>query len=178
MALLKIAKLGHPKIRIGAELVSPEELHSPDIQKFIQDLVDTMRDVHGVGIAAPQVHVSKQVIAVEVLPDNPRYPNQSAVSLTVLVNPKIIEHSEEAEIGWEGCLSIPDLWGRVPRWTRVRGQALDRYGQEVEFDARGFYARVIQHEVDHLQGQVFLDRLSDLSTLTYLREYEQYWKSS
>ena len=178
MALLKIARLGNPKIRHGAKLVSLDELQSPDIQKFIQDLVETMRDAHGVGIAAPQVHVSKQVIAVEVSPDNPRYPNQSAVPLTVLVNPKILEHVEETENGWEGCLSVPDLRGQVPRWTRVRVQALDRYGQEVEFDAQGFYARVIQHEVDHLQGQLFLDRLSDLRTLTYLQEYEQYWKSS
>ena len=178
MALLKIAKLGHPKIRIGAELVSPEELHSPDIQKFIQDLVDTMRDVHGVGIAAPQVHVSKQVIAIEVLPGNPRYPNQSTVPLTVLVNPRIVEHAKEIENDWEGCLSVPDLRGRVPRWTRVRVQAFNRHGREMEFDVEGFYARVIQHEVDHLQGQVFLDRLSDLNTLTYLREYEEYWKSS
>ena len=178
MALLKIARLGNPKIRHGAKLVSLDELQSPDIQKFIQDLVDTMRDANGVGIAAPQVHVSKQVIAVEVSPNNPRYPNQSAVPLIVLVNPKIVEYVQEMENGWEGCLSVPDLRGQVPRWTRVRVQALDRYGQEVEFDARGFYARVIQHEVDHLQGQFFLDRLSDLRTLTYLQEYEQYWKSS
>ena len=178
MALLKIARLGNPKIRHGAKLVSLDELQSPDIQKFIQDLVETMRDAHGVGIAAPQVHVSKQVIAVEVSPDNPRYPNQSAIPLVVLVNPKIVQYVQEMENGWEGCLSVPDLRGRVPRWTRVKVQALDRHGQELEFDAQGFYARVIQHEVDHLQGQVFLDRLSDLSTLTYLREYEQYWKSS
>ena len=178
MALLKIARLGNPKIRHGAKLVSLDELQSPDIQKFIQDLVDTMRDANGVGIAAPQVHISKQVIAVEVSPDNPRYPNQSAVPLTVLVNPKILEHVEETENGWEGCLSVPDLRGKVPRWTRVRVQALDRHGEKVEFDARGFYARVIQHEVDHLQGQLFLDRLSDLRTLTYLQEYERYWKSS
>ena len=89
MALLKIARLGHPKIRQGSKLVSPYELQSSEIQKFIQDLVETMRDAHGVGIAAPQVHVSKQVIAVEVSPDNPRYPNQSAIPLVVLVNPKI-----------------------------------------------------------------------------------------
>ena len=178
MSLLKIARLGNPKIREGAKLVSLDELQSPDIQKFIQDLVETMRAAYGVGIAAPQVQVSRQVIAIEVSPDNPRYPDQSAVPLTVLVNPKIVEHVEETESGWEGCLSVPDLRGRVPRWTRVKVQALDRHGQELEFDVQGFYARVIQHEVDHLQGQVFLDRLSDLSTLTYLREYEQYWKSS
>ena len=178
MALLKIARLGHPKIRHGSKLVSPYEVKSPDFQKFIQDLVETMRAAHGVGIAAPQVQVSRQVIAIEVSPDNPRYPDQLAVPLTVLVNPKIVEHVEETESGWEGCLSVPDLLGRGPRWTRVKVQALDRHGQELEFDVQGFYARVIQHEVDHLQGQVFLDRLSDLSTLTYLREYEQYWKSS
>ena len=139
-------------------------------------MVETMRDAHGVGIAAPQVHVSKQIIVIEVSPENPRYPNQAAVPLTVLLNPTITEHEESTEEGWEGCLSVPDLRGLVPRWTRVKVSGLDRHGQAVEVDAEGFFARVIQHEVDHLNGKVFLDRLPDLNTLTHLREYEQFWK--
>ena len=100
---------GIPKIRSGAELVSVEQLQSSAVQQFIDDMVETMRDANGVGIAAPQVQVSQQIIAIEVSADNPRYPNQSAVPLTVLINPKIIQHVEETENGWEGCLSVPDL---------------------------------------------------------------------
>ena len=177
MSLLKIARLGHPKIRQGTEPVSLEELNSPEIQRLIDDMVETMRDANGVGIAAPQVHVSKQIIAIEVAPENPRYPNQPAVPLMVLLNPIITEHAEATVEGWEGCLSVPDLRGVVPRWTRVKVNGLDRRGQAVQLDAEGFFARVIQHEVDHLNGRVFLDRLPDLKTLTHLREYEQFWKS-
>lgn len=177
MSLLRIARLGHPNIRQGAEPVSSEEVRSREIQRLIDDMVETMRDAHGVGIAAPQVHVSKQIIVIEVSPENPRYPNQPAVPLTVVLNPIITDHAETTEEGWEGCLSVPDLRGLVPRWTRVNVTGLDREGQAVQLDAEGFFARVIQHEVDHLQGRVFLDRLPDLSTLTHLREYEQCWKS-
>ena len=177
MSLLKIIRLGHPKIRQEAEPVSLEELHSSEIQRLIDDMVETMRDAHGVGIAAPQVHVAKQIIVIEVSPENPRYPNQPAVPLMVLLNPTIVDHAETTEEGWEGCLSVPDLRGLVPRWTRVSVNGLDRRGQSVQLDAEGFFARVIQHEVDHLNGRVFLDRLPDLKTLTHLREYEQFWKS-
>ena len=177
MSLLKIIRLGHPNIRQGTEPVSLEELHSPETQRFIDDMVETMRDANGVGIAAPQVHVSKQIIVIEVSPENPRYPNQAAVPLMVLLNPIITEHAETTVEGWEGCLSVPDLRGLVPRWTRVKVNGLDREGQAVQLEAEGFFARVIQHEVDHLHGRVFLDRLPDLKTLTHLREYEQFWKS-
>ena len=129
------------------------------------------------GFHRNDLQVSQQIIAMEVSADNPRYPNQSAVSLTVLINPKIIQHVEETENGWEGCLSVPDLRGLVPRWTHVTVQGLDRHGKEVLFEAKGFHARVLQHEVDHLKGLVFLDRLPDLQTLTHLREYEQFWKN-
>ncbi len=176
MSLLKITRLGHPKIRQGAEQVSTEEMHSRELQRLIDDMVETMRDAHGVGIAAPQVHVSKQIIVIEVSPENPRYPNQPAVPLTVLLNPTITDHAETMEDGWEGCLSVPDLRGLVPRWTRVSVRGLDREGHAVQLEAEGFFARVIQHEVDHLHGRVFLDRLPELKTLTHLREYEQFWK--
>jgi peptide deformylase len=177
MPLLKIAHLGHPKIRSGAERVSVEQLQSSAVQQFIDDMVETMRDANGVGIAAPQVQVSQQIIAIEVSPANPRYPNQSAVPLTVLINPKIIQHGEETENGWEGCLSVPNLRGLVPRWKQVKVEGLDRHGKFVQFEAQGFHARVVQHEVDHVNGLVFLDRLPDLQTLTHLREYEQFWKN-
>ena len=175
MALLKIARLGHPAIRTGGKILSSQEWGSPDFQTFLDDLVETMRDADGVGIAAPQVHILKQVVAIEVDPQNPRYPGYPKIPLMILLNPTIVSHSNEIEEDWEGCLSVPDLRGRVPRWTSLQIQGLDRHGNPVEFTAEGFFARVIQHELDHLNGKVFLDRLPDLSTLTYLREYQQFW---
>ena len=175
MALLKIARLGHPAIRNGAQSLSEDHLTSPAFQQFLDHLIDTMRDADGVGIAAPQVHIPQQVVAIEVDPNNPRYPGYPTIPLTILINPLILSHSSETEEDWEGCLSVPDLRGRVPRWTSLTVQGLDRHGGPIEIKAKGFFARVIQHELDHLQGKVFLDRLPDLSTLTYLREYQQYW---
>ena len=175
MSLLKIARLGHPAVRAVSEIMTAGKCAQPDFQKFIDDLVDTMRDAHGVGIAAPQAHVLKQAIVIEIDPHNPRYPGYPNVPLTILINPKIVDHSSECQEDWEGCLSVPDLRGRVPRWTSISIEAIDRNGNSVAFSAEGFFARVLQHEIDHLNGKVFLDRLSDLSTLTHLREYQQFW---
>ncbi len=175
MSLLKIARLGHPKIRNGAEKLSLQELSLGSTQTLIDDLIETMRDANGVGIAAPQVHVSKQIIVIEVSPDNPRYPQQLAVPLTILINPDIVSHSSQQEEDWEGCLSVPDLRGFVPRWSSVTVRGLERNGNPITLEAHGFFARVIQHEVDHLQGEVFLDRLRDLRTLTHLSEYYKFW---
>jgi peptide deformylase len=175
--LLKIARLGHPVIRRGAEPLSEAELHSQDIQILIDDMVETMRDADGVGIAAPQVHVAKRIIVIEVPPLNSRYPGQPQVPLTIIINPEIASHSSETQEGWEGCLSVPELRGRVPRWSALKLSGLDRDGNRVDIEAEDFFARVIQHEVDHLNGRVFIDRLPDLSTLTHLREFQRYWVS-
>ncbi len=175
MAILKIARLGHPAIRAGAKPLSAGEWSSPAFQKFLDDLVETMRDADGVGMAAPQVHIPQQLVAIEVNSQNPRYPGHPEIPLTILLNPQIVSHSSECEEDWEGCLSVPDFRGRVPRWTSLKVRGLDRHGTPVELTANGFFARVIQHELDHLNGKVFLDRLPDLSTLTYLLEYQQYW---
>ena len=175
MVLLKIARLGHPAIRTGGKPISSQEWSTPAFQLFLDNLVETMRDADGVGIAAPQVHLPQQIVAIEVDPRNPRYPGYPEVPLTILLNPQIVSHSSETQEDWEGCLSVPDLRGRVPRWTSLTVKGLDRHGKAFEFTANGFFARVIQHEIDHLNGKVFLDRLPDLSTLTYLREYQQFW---
>jgi peptide deformylase len=178
MALLKIARLGHPVLRQRALPVSAEELASAPFQQFIDDMTDTMRDGDGVGLAATQVHVLKRVFLVEVKSPHPRYPNQPDVPLTAIINPEIREHSQEMEDDWEGCLSIPDLRGRVPRWRSLLLTGLDRAGKEISLDARQFFARVIQHELDHLDGIVFLDRMREFSTLSHLREYQMFWANT
>jgi peptide deformylase len=173
MAILKVVRLGHPVLRQATESVSPQQLKSSEIQKFIDDMVETMKEYDGVGLAANQVHEAKQIAVLEVA-DNPRYPEKPRVPLTVLVNPKITPVTEETESDWEGCLSIPDLRGQVPRYKSIRIQALNREGEEVDFIAQGFHARVIQHEWDHLNGKVYLDRMHDLSSLAFLTEFARY----
>ena len=174
MSILKVTRLGHPVLRKVTENVSQRELQSPAWQKFIDDMIETMKEYDGVGLAADQVHESKQIALLEVA-DNPRYPEKPRVPLTVLVNPTITPLSEDVEEDWEGCLSIPDLRGMVPRYKSVRVQALDRQGKETDFVANEFHARVIQHEFDHLDGKVYLDRMRDFSTLTFLQEFARYW---
>jgi peptide deformylase len=174
MSILKVARLGHPVLRRVTEPIPARELQSPAWQKFIDDMVETMKEYDGVGLAADQVHTSKQIAVLEVA-DNPRYPEKPKVPLTVLVNPKITPLTEEMEDDWEGCLSIPDLRGKVSRYKNIRVQALDRSGRELDFIANDFHARVIQHEWDHLNGKVYLDRMRDLSTLAFLTEFARYW---
>ena len=174
MAILKVARLGHPVLRQITADLSQRELQSAATQSFIDHMIQTMKEYDGVGLAADQVHESKQVAVLEVA-DNPRYPGKPQVPLTVLVNPKIAPLSDEMEEDWEGCLSIPDLRGRVPRYKRIRVEAWDRHGKALDFVASDFHARVIQHEYDHLNGKVYLDRMHDLSTLSFLQEFARYW---
>jgi peptide deformylase len=177
MSILKVTRLGHPVLRQVTEEIAVTELQSAAMQKFIDDMIETMNEYDGVGLAADQVFTSKQVAVLEVA-DNPRYPQKPEVPLTVLVNPKITPLTDEMEEDWEGCLSIPDLRGRVPRYKSIRVQALDRDGQALDFIAEDFHARVIQHELDHLNGKVYLDRMKDLSTLSFLQEFARYWLRS
>jgi peptide deformylase len=177
MSILKVARLGHPVLRKAAAPVSVREIQSPSFQKFIDDMIETMKEYDGVGLAADQVHESKQIAVLEVA-ENARYPDKPKVPLTVLINPKIFSLADEIEEDWEGCLSIPELRGRVPRYRTIRVQALDRNGKNLEFIAADFHARVIQHEWDHLNGKVYLDRMGDLSTLTFLTELARYWIKS
>ena len=174
MSILKVARLGHPILRKVTETLSLGELQSAAYQKFIDDMVETMKEYDGVGLAADQVHESKQIAVLEIA-DNPRYPEKPKVPLTVLINPKISPLTEETDDDWEGCLSIPDLRGKVPRYKTIHVQALDRTGKELNFIANDFHARVIQHEWDHLNGKVYLDQMRDLSTLAFLTEFARYW---
>ncbi len=174
MAVLKIAHLGHPILRQVAEPVSPEAICSPAMQQLIDDMLETMEDHDGAGLAAPQVHVSRRVVIYGV-DENPRYPDAESIPLTVLVNPRITPLGEEQDEDWEGCLSVPDLRGRVPRFTHVRVAAYGRDGKPLRFDAEGFHARVVQHECDHLDGKVYLDRMRSMETLSFLPEFSRYW---
>jgi peptide deformylase len=174
MSILKVTRLGHPVLRRIAAPLTAQELASPEIQKLIDDMIETMKEYDGVGLAADQVHESKQIAVLEVA-DNPRYPQKASVPLAVLINPKVIPLTEETEEDWEGCLSIPDLRGKVPRIKSIRVQALARDGTELDFVANDFHARVIQHEWDHLNGKVYLDRMRDLSTLSFLTEFGRFW---
>ncbi len=174
MAILKVARLGHPVLRQPAEPVPVARIRTPEIQRLIDDMIETMREYNGAGLAATQVHVPMQLCVIEVL-GNPRYPDAEEVPLTVLINPKVTAVTDEVEEGWEGCLSVPDMRGMVPRATAVRLEAYDRDGKRVDVVAKEFFARVIQHETDHLHGIVYLDRMRDLSTLTHLAEWNKYW---
>jgi len=174
MSILKVTRLGHPVLRKITEKVSAADLKSAATQQFIDDMIVTMKEYDGVGLAADQVFASKQIAVLEVA-ENPRYPDKPKVPMTVLVNPQITPLSDEAEEDWEGCLSIPDLRGRVPRYKSIHVQALDRNGKKLNFEAHDFHARVIQHEFDHLNGKVYLDRMKDFSTLTFLQEFTRYW---
>ena len=169
MALLPIAKLGNPMLRQVAEPVHPDDIASPAFQQFIDDMFRTMTENHGIGLAAPQVSRSQQVIVMEC-------PGEEGFPRTVLINPEIVFYGPHQMESWEGCLSVDGLRGKVTRPSMVRVRGLDRQGQAVDIEATGLYAVCIQHEVDHLIGKVFLDRMTDMSTLTQLDEFERFWK--
>jgi peptide deformylase len=177
MAILKVARLGHPVLRQVARPIPEHEIKAVETQRLIDDMVETMREYNGAGLAATQVHTLKQVAVIEVL-RNPRYPDAPEIPLTVVINPVVTLLTSDMEDGWEGCLSVPEMRGIVPRYSAVRLQAYDRDGQRMDLTAKDFFARVIQHETDHLNGIVYLDRMKDLSTLSYLAEWNKYWLGS
>ncbi len=169
MSILKVARMGHPVLRAKARPIDKTELKSPALQDLIDDMVDTMFEYSGVGLAAPQVHESVRLFVAMLDTDG-----RGEGDATVLVNPEIIVVGDQTIEGWEGCLSIPDVRGRVPRAQHIKVSALDRHGKRFEIDAEGFPARVVQHENDHLDGVLFVDRMPSLESLTYLEEYSRY----
>jgi peptide deformylase len=174
MAILKVARLGHPVLRQLAERVAPADIRSAQVQQLIDDMIETMHEYDGAGLAANQVHVPRQIAVIEVA-KNPRYPDAPEIPLTVVINPVVTPMSEEMEDGWEGCLSVPDMRGVVPRHTAVRLECVDREGKPVDLVAKDFFARVIQHETDHLNGIVYVDRIRDMRTLSHIAEWQRYW---
>jgi peptide deformylase len=170
MSILKVARMGHPVLREPARALDKSDLRKPLIQKLIDDMVETMHEYHGVGLAAPQVHEGVRIF-VAMLDDDP----DTKSSTTVIINPEIAPNGTAREEGWEGCLSIPDIRGMVPRFTDILLKGLDRDGKALQLRLRDFPARVAQHETDHLDGVLFFDRMNSMATLTFLEEYSKYW---
>jgi peptide deformylase len=170
MSILKVAHMGHPVLRTRARAVDRAELSGLALQTLIDDMIETMVEYRGVGLAAPQVHQSLRLFVASLDSDE-----NSSTPPHVIVNPEVLPVGPELEEDWEGCLSIPDIRGRVPRSREVRMNALNRHGERIELRAHGFPARIIQHESDHLDGVLFFDRMRTFESLTFLDEYSKYW---
>jgi peptide deformylase len=175
MALRKIATIGHPVLRQRATEVTRADLASPRLQRLIDDMIETMRDAAGAGIAANQVYEPVRVCVIEVA-DNPRYPYKPNWPLTVLVNPVVTPTTDETFLNFEGCLSVPNLRGEVPRFAGVRVRAWDRSGADVDFPVNGLTAGTFQHEVDHLDGKLFVDGVTDTRSLSTWADFDRFHK--
>ena len=174
--------MGHPVLRTRAKPLDPSEIKLPRIQQLIDDMFETMQEYNGVGLAAPQVHHGVRLFVAGFAPrhdedDDDDDDEDGGVPLMALINPEISVVGADVQEDWEGCLSIPDVRGRVPRARDIAVKAYDRKGRRIQMNARGFTARVIQHETDHLDGVLFLDRMESLATLTFLDEFGRYWNS-
>jgi peptide deformylase len=172
MSILKVARMGHPVLRQKARAIEPKELKTVPLQKFIDDMIETMQEYSGVGLAAPQVHESVRVFVAHLDADG-----RGAGEPIAVINPDIEIVGTGVIEGWEGCLSIPDIRGRVPRAAQIRVTALDRHGKRIEINATDFPARVIQHETDHLNGILFFDRMRSFESLTFMEEFSRYHAS-
>jgi len=168
MSILKVARMGHPVLRQVTRALEPTEVRTPAFQKLVDDMLDTMYEYDGIGLAAPQVHESVRlfVAGVEGSGDN--------LKVLPFINPVIEPLTTDTAEDWEGCLSIPDIRGKVPRAREVIIRALDRRGKPFEMTLKNYPARVVQHETDHLNGVLFLDRMTSFETLTFLEEFQRY----
>jgi peptide deformylase len=175
MAIRKIAQIGHPVLRQIARPVTVEELASPAMQQFIDDLIETMHDADGAGLAAIQVYEPIAICAVHVR-NNPRYPYKPPIPLTVLVNPILTAVGDEMFENNEGCLSVPNLRGMVNRHLHVHVKATDRHGNPIDEVVHGLKAGNYQHEVDHLLGKIFVDRVTDPTTFATWTEFDRHHK--
>ena len=170
MSILKIACLGHPVLLQKAKLV--EDITSNKTKKIIHDMTETMLDAKGIGLAAPQVHISKQIIIFRV----PEEDDAKKIQITALINPKFTKMTDKTENQWEGCLSIPGMLGLVKRFLKIQYEGFDMRGNIIKREAEGLHARIVQHECDHLKGILYTSRLVDNSAFGYTEEIEDYWK--
>jgi peptide deformylase len=184
MSILKIAHMGHPVLRAKARPLHPSEIRTAKIQQLVDDMFATMKEYEGVGLAAPQVHESVRLFVAGFPPvrddgavNRDDDDDGEDVPLMALINPEIEPAGGTLVEDWEGCLSIPEIRGRVPRASQITVRAYDRSGKKIEIHASGFTARVIQHETDHLDGVLFLDRMKSFQSLTFLDEFGRYWSS-
>ena len=174
MALLKIAQIGEPVLRVPAQELARDEIKSPNIQTLIDDMIETMRDANGAGIAANQVYRPVRICVIETRGNNPRYPYKPAIPLTVMINPRIKALTAERFDNLEGCLSVPNLRGLVPRDAKISLQYLDRDGMAREAEYVGVSAGTFQHECDHLDGKLFVDKVEDHTTLTTVENFARH----
>ncbi len=172
MAILKVARMGHPVLRQPARPIESKELKTALLQRLIDDMMETMQEYSGVGLAAPQVHEALRVFVAHIDPDG-----RGEGEPIAIINPEIEVVGTMMVEGYEGCLSIPDIRGMVPRAQQIRVRALDRNGKRIEINAKDFPARVIQHETDHLDGVLFLDRMRSFQSLTFMEEFSRYHAS-
>jgi peptide deformylase len=176
MSILKVARMGHPVLRAKARQLEKADIRSAVIQKLIDDMIETMTEYHGVGLAAPQVHEGIRLfVAALDAGDDSEEDESEAIAL---INPEITIVGADVIEDWEGCLSIPDIRGRVPRAREIKVRGFDRTGARIELNAHDFPARVIQHETDHLDGVLFFDRMKSLASMTFLDEYSRYWRKT
>ena len=172
MSILKVARMGHPVLRAKARTVDKHEIRGAILQRLIDDMLETMAEYHGVGLAAPQVHEGLRLFVAALDADDD---SEADAEPLAIINPEIAVVGTDVVEDWEGCLSVPDVRGRVPRAREIKVRAYDRKGERIEMRAHDFPARVIQHETDHLDGILFFDRMKSLATLTFLEEYSRYW---
>jgi peptide deformylase len=173
MSILKVANMGHPVLRLKAKPIKKPDLASGELRRLVADMLETMREYDGVGLAAPQVHASVRLVVVGS-EANPRYPGAPVIPVRILVNPVVTPLTDETIRWWEGCLSVPGLRGLVIRPRKVKVRALDISGAPVSFTAEGFEAVVVQHETDHLDGFLYPDRMKDIKKLVFEREYGRF----
>ena len=167
--------MGHPVLRAKARPLEAAEIRSPGVQQLIDDMFETMAEYQGVGLAAPQVHKSVRLFVAGFPEPDDDDEGEPEVPQMALINPEISVVGRETVEDWEGCLSIPEIRGRVPRARQIVVRAYDRTGKRIEMKASGFTARVIQHETDHLDGVLFFDRMKSFETLSFLEEFTRYW---
>ena len=170
--LLKVARMGHPVLREKAEPVDPARIGTKEVQDFLDSMYATMLEYSGVGLAAPQVHVSERVV---VFHEGAGLVDDDDQPITALINPEITPLTDETSAMWEGCLSVPGLRGRVSRPCEIRVRGLDRNGRKIDLELEDFDAIVTQHECDHLDGVLFVDRLDDTTQLSFEKEFERFW---
>ncbi|MFT4571074.1 MAG: peptide deformylase [Hyphomicrobiaceae bacterium] len=175
MSIHEVATIGNPILRAQAREIVASEIGSPELRQLVVDMVETMHAMDGIGLAAPQISVPLQLAVIEMSPESERYPDIDSLPLTVFINPRITVLDETEQEFWEGCLSVPNLRGVVPRPRKVRVDFMGLEGQASSLTAEGFVATVLQHELDHLQGVLFLDRMPDITRLATVEDFARFW---